>query len=123
MTNLKPCPFCGSAECEIFSRTSIEGRVLYDVVCHECGTLSGPWGSAERCAKHWNRRASLWQPIETAPKREYVLIPYGESIIIAGLFESHGGSEHWYAPHSGSPLLGRLPTHWMPLPEPLEGKG
>lgn len=57
-----------------------------------------------------------WQPIETAPKGERVLVYFPrtgrkEAMIIAA---SNPTGSQWWAKHIGN----LFPTHWMPLPEP-----
>lgn len=61
--SLKPCPFCGSNDCEsIFLRDELaieDGRVIhswYDVECMDCES-SGPVGNSREDAKtKWNER-------------------------------------------------------------------
>jgi len=69
---------------------------------------------------------SKWQPIETAPKNESVLIfipnaeHYGPGIY-RGMLVDMGTGPHWDANalHMGRSCgWGNQPTHWMPLPEP-----
>jgi hypothetical protein len=67
---------------------------------------------------------SEWQPIETAPTNESVLIfipsarHYGEAIYRALLVDM-GSGKRW---HTSALLVGRdvtpeyTPTHWRPLP-------
>ena|SRR5579872_1661857 len=58
-----------------------------------------------------------WQPIETAPIDEEVLVFDGDEILIA--YKNDDG--YWI--HSYTPSTERLlPSHWMPLPEPPEEK-
>ena len=53
MTNLKPCPFCGS------ERVSIHGRKAYRVKCDYCGGMGGGFLTREGAAAFWNRRSIL----------------------------------------------------------------
>jgi hypothetical protein len=56
-----------------------------------------------------------WQPIETAPTDETVLI-YWDQGVQAGYLNPEDG---WYAVAGhGSKWLYQPPTHWMPLPNP-----
>jgi hypothetical protein len=66
-----------------------------------------------------------WQPIETAPKGDAVLLfmPEGNGCRIGvGRLLTDGDGDYWRAGHAkGHPSqewvwLG--PTHWMPIPEP-----
>lgn len=76
---------------------------------------------------------SEWQPIETAPVGESVLVyipnadHYGEGVYRALLIESDWKTDkdgkhprHWQTTglHHGRDCLSQLPTHWMPLPDP-----
>ena len=66
-----------------------------------------------------------WQPIETAPKDEFVLLagPSGyttiETIFTTGRMCSDYHAGHWID-HANDDLMdwGFNPTHWMPLPKP-----
>jgi hypothetical protein len=70
-----------------------------------------------------------WQPIETVPEGEHVLLywAYGErgngGMEAATVYWEDGRSKLGYWTHGG-PNSGidwgsdELPTHWMPLPEP-----
>lgn len=60
-----------------------------------------------------------WQPIDTAPKDERVLIwsPSWEQAFLAVWTESFGG--HWMPEYAEVPMLDEPedhPTHWMSLP-------
>lgn len=54
---------------------------------------------------------SAWQPIETAPENERVLVLRGRWVEV-GMFSTT--YDEWV------PLAN--PTHWMPLPEPITGQ-
>ena len=56
-----------------------------------------------------------WQPIETAPDREYILILVDGQI--TGVGSTYLGD--WWAsmPNGEVCELNEPPTHWMPLPE------
>lgn len=61
-----------------------------------------------------------WQPIETAPEDEFVLVwcpdfycyEYGIAVL--------GGEEGHWLTYEGDYELESAPTHWMPLPKPPE---
>ncbi len=57
----------------------------------------------------------VWQPIETAPRDESVLVfcDDGEGYIQYSFYSEDLGL--WIHMNSGDPLYD-LPTHWMPLP-------
>jgi hypothetical protein len=68
-----------------------------------------------------------WQPIETAPKDECVLValdpecPFSgrDRVACAERVGRYGGTTHDEWKVSGtSEYLVSTPTHWMPLPEP-----
>lgn len=66
-----------------------------------------------------------WQPIETAPKDESVLLLMDDEVFSG--FYSDGG--FWVFPYAGYHGCGCCgdtndqPTHWMPLPElPTQGE-
>lgn len=69
---------------------------------------------------------SEWQPIETAPRNEYVLVFCPDAsewtqIMICGLLEFEGDPDppDWYELNADArpDPLDVGPTHWMPLPE------
>lgn len=53
MTNLKPCPFCGSKNLEVHTFS-------FYVKCEECGG-EGPWNdySEDDAISDWNKRYNL----------------------------------------------------------------
>lgn len=63
----------------------------------------------------------MWQPIETAPTDEPVLLWDGRKVVVARRARHQG---HWYVADTYGrlsilvPGLGNHPvSHWMPLPE------
>lgn len=142
MSDLKPCPFCGSEpqnstyyiECDCDAEPKI---------CKE--TLDF---DESKAIKAWNQRPSQWQDISTAPRdgTEVLLgwffkdkngIVHDEAYIVAAWYENMEGNgiACWMVdadysftfnknPHyEDTPHDCRLtdPTHWMPLPEPPKG--
>jgi hypothetical protein len=109
---LPPCPWCQSVE---LTAVQFQGRGY--IRCLTCGA-QGPATavSITEARAAWNRRASGWQPIETAPRD-------GEPIMIGC---SRTQSQRW-AVWSGGMWRdgqdfagGRIsgvpsPTHWRPL--------
>lgn len=58
MSNLKPCPFCGSDNAKHFGYDAA-GEPEHFVQCLECST-TGPYAEDETSAvEHWNRRAVM----------------------------------------------------------------
>ena len=58
-----------------------------------------------------------WQPIETAPKYNCVLLWNGDFLTI-GMFNRTLDAFVDLAEHSGGVGFEDEPTHWMPLPDP-----
>jgi hypothetical protein len=65
-----------------------------------------------------------WQPIETAPRETDVLLfvpREAVSYVVAGLF-NNGEEDGWSSALREMMWLDHEPTHWMPLPDPPEGR-
>lgn len=58
---------------------------------------------------------SEWQPIETAPKDDWILVWGPGSLVRDACWFSHNGLEGWT---EGDGVLTIKITHWMPLPKP-----
>ena len=56
MSDLKPCPFCGS-EAKLMYYYPIGGRRQTVVNCTSCRCNSGRWGRSDKAIEAWNRRA------------------------------------------------------------------
>jgi len=58
-----------------------------------------------------------WLPIETAPRREYVLISHGITsmtpVFSTTIARQYMGE--WYG-QEGQPISGMVPKYWQPLP-------
>lgn len=62
-TEIKACPFCGSDEISVGSRSDHPDESQAWVACHKCGA-SGPVAETEsKAICHWNARAGDLQPI------------------------------------------------------------
>lgn len=61
-----------------------------------------------------------WQPIETAPKDEDVLLFSDDDGVRSGYwYDLEPESQFWYAVETQGITGGRMKaTHWMPLPNP-----
>jgi hypothetical protein len=61
MTELEPCPFCGSDD--LGERESVRDEYCARVICHECeGCVDGP--NLAAVVAVWNRRATGGAPVE-----------------------------------------------------------
>lgn len=111
---LKPCPFCGP---------SVRKPVLHKgkgVKCHTCGAWGPAWEKPD--GSEWNRRADLvpapgWQPIETAPRYEDILI-YEDGAVTKARVTCVGDDWCWELDCTQPVVYSPAPTHWMPLPAP-----
>jgi len=112
MSELKPCPFCGS-----------EARILkghhYWAVCPECAARGSAYGERGNAIKAWNTRTPQWVSVEDGLPEEGLCVlgfePHcllnrdkGVGVIVA----DYDITEIRKA--TGKPWI----THWMPLPEP-----
>ncbi len=161
---LLPCPFCGHRVDNI-PETPFPTTRARDCWAARCGN---PYCGAqilgatpEEATARWNRRESAiaerkvpeWQPIETAPKGNAVLIYYtnefGNERIVKALYierfteEAEPASENdeyneaddtyytlpgWYEMIDNwgdysSVAIHHNPSHWMPLPEGIAERG
>ena len=59
MSELKPCPFCGSDEvgCWMSSRQFPNGKNPHHVQCDNCFASSDYYCTMEEAIEAWNRRA------------------------------------------------------------------
>lgn len=117
MTVLKPCPFCGE---------DLIHQIDWDNWIHnldEKGNETTCIGNQllvrdfRATVSAWNTRASQWQPIETAPKWEYVLVWDGEDVEMA-----QKNKTSWWTVQDAEDIefgeeMDPQPTHWMPIPE------
>ena len=61
--------------------------------------------------------SAMWQPIETAPKDEYVLA-FEDGEFYKARYDS--AEEYWQSCCGQPVVYDPQPTHWMPLPQPPE---
>lgn len=60
---------------------------------------------------------SEWQPIETAPKDEWILVFGTHTRSLCPVLTVRWDGDEWQSGDDGyRPYV--VPTHWMPLPEP-----
>lgn len=118
MTELMPCPFCGSPN--VKDGSTGWGKVFH--LCRECKaqgpTRTATWADPFPDGAAWNRRAPVWQPIATAPRDDLA-----EFLVFDGV----GVWKAWWLDGTicGFEVDGyELPndifpiTHWQPLPAP-----
>ena len=58
MTELKPCPFCGSDSVGV-AETAYGNylNIWFFAICDKCGARSKPFRDGDDAVKAWNRRA------------------------------------------------------------------
>ena len=71
-----------------------------------------------RMRRAYNAAKPKWQPIETAPVNEMVLVLWDDKYICSATYEKEYDEMVWYM--YGDTVLECEPTHWMPLLEPPE---
>jgi hypothetical protein len=118
--DLLPCPFCGEGRIYLNEPTDPRRRGG-SINCPAClvvmpGEIIGPKWRNELIGC-WNVRASVWRPIETAPKDGTEVLVYVHrrmGPLFMGATNSTG--KQWWSRNLGDVK----PTHWMPLPAPPE---
>jgi hypothetical protein len=68
---------------------------------------------------------SQWQPIETAPQGQRVLVYLGGRVTIAqdiNINKENDEDQQWVLSWHGPISINEMPTHWMPLPSPPKDK-
>lgn len=114
-SELLPCPFCG-ADAADFGNTNYG---TYFVNCGDCcvhtgGALLDDKRTKADAAQDWNARSPHWRPIESAPKRGFILVTDGQDQWVAWW---SCGTWAYASERCGSDIeVGTLITHWMPLP-------
>ena len=57
MTELKPCPFCGSKDVDVRTHKSLFVTNTYGIICLDCGIQTGQSYTNKLAAiRVWNRR-------------------------------------------------------------------
>ncbi len=112
MSELKPCPFCGSSDIE--SIEWIDGDGNYGPKCLGCCATA-------LSANAWNTRASPWiSTIQKLPpvSHDEILIKAGSVKRLARYLANKNGGYSFY--NFADEEIKYPVTHWMPLPEPPE---
>jgi len=97
--------------------------------CH-CGSISWERNIKERRYTCCSCKRPLWQPIETAPEDEMILVWADDGWVACAefvLMSEYGGYDEddgfeedgnrMWVNYDGAYALQFDPTHWMPLPE------
>ena len=114
MTDLLPCPFCGSDDIDF----EHNGEARCWMYCKTC-LCDGPIAEMPKndtkakinATEAWNKRAASlpWQPIETLKAGARVLLLIGDRCYMGAKGVKSGS---WYI--DSFPLLGDpSPTHWL----------
>ncbi len=113
-SELLPCPFCGA------DGPSTADTGVYWIRCTSCMVEGAPFDTEAEAIAFWNRRApaqSAWQPIETAPREQTVLVTGGDAIYPVTACWSGLSDECWWVDGQEDIHVEiGWPTHWMPLP-------
>lgn len=132
MTDLPPCPFCGSKPRQYSIPTPTEWTYAHEVdhwvsgESDECFASVGMCETAEEATEMWNTRATGWQPIETAPRDGENFLGYGSYIhhgdasvteyCVIASYNTLSPDLPWVDDEGSHPY--EFLTHWMPLPQP-----
>ena len=127
MTELKPCPFCGAIA--RLARLYNGGECAYcpNEDCAVQPELKG-YLEPEEAITAWNTRADVsapdnngWQPIETAPRDGTPILSCveGDPEPVIAWWDKWEYGCYWKTLNEYYAMdRGRIPTHWMPLPQP-----
>lgn len=108
--NLLPCPFCGSENIAI-SRPGPEEEA--SVMCLNCAAQSGVHNDCLPAIEHWNTRASVWLPIESAPKDTRAILLCGKQWIDKGWWDKQRAC---WKTVDVTYFADDEPIMWMPMP-------
>ncbi|WP_186198019.1 Lar family restriction alleviation protein [Burkholderia gladioli] len=119
---LSDCPFCGSHNCTVSTR-SINGWVF--AYCPDCLAEGPAMGGKASAIAAWNRRASPapaiseseWQPIETAPKdgTEIALL-FADEVTVLGKQRPRVRAASWLGDWTIPYRLDNPPIGWTDMP-------
>lgn len=116
MEDLKACPFCGgkAERIDIEDGDNAGGSCVACSRCNASGNVEFEF--KENFISNWNRRSPSWQPIDTAPHDEVVLL-YWKDWADREYMEVTRASWGQRYPNGYSDMAKHgSATHWMPLP-------
>lgn len=127
MTELKPCPFCGSKKI----RESVDGTLDFNNClwyCEDCGADGPNNNSIDESLNAWNRRASPWVNIKErlpdAHELVFIYVKSTDKMYEAVFHEDRNSFDIDYQTYNPTGISYGLSiddvTHWMPIPE-IEG--
>ena len=120
---LEPCE-CGRTPTILRRKRLRSGRFQVDemwIECTPCGARGSTYHPDDEptAIAAWNRRASGWQPIETAPRDgTWVLCAHDVAKWTRIGMQSKNFGPGWYYSATGfaATYKADVPTHWQPLP-------
>lgn len=116
MSELKPCPFCGSYDSEMQ-----QCHAEHYVQCLECESSSALFSSRRQAREMWNRRECRdvdWMSINSAPLDTLVMTKIDDSAGERNVQpmkmtkRSEDSRPLWWA---GDMYVYYTPTHWKPM--------
>jgi len=138
---LLPCPFCGGGETRVRENRhsptmSGSGGLISVEITHWCPAVPGQpsRNTITRTGRDhasaiaaWNRRASGWQPIETAPRDGRRILAWitnrvsdnGKKVDIPTIVSWWGPDADCWVEDGYDTVR---PTHWQPLPAAPEAR-
>lgn len=125
MSDLLPCPFCGSSNLR-YELASSQGYIC----CDECGTMgpcdeqaADPHCDIEAAEVAWNRRpaqpeAPAWRTMESAPKDGSMILGRAGEDCAVVCWEIEGIGGYWNLAVCGSFAADGewTPEAWTPIP-------
>lgn len=121
MSELKNCPFCGSANTMIDDIVELEGKALYTAFCGYCQSKSSNFCDYNDAVNAWNTRADGWIDVsDSSPDFDVqVLVCYiGHNFGVptikytTAFLDEEKGWRYW----DSNNIFGWSVTHWMPNP-------
>lgn len=116
---LLPCPFCGPGQ-SVVSAWLDDVSNRWRVGCGRCGCSTGIHTRDESEAPAiaaWNRRASPWRPIETAPRDgTRVLLATKQGVQFVGKYTDAESRFPWHRDYTDTYFAKAQLSGWQPLP-------